>query len=53
MSGRPAKGEKHDEDLQLVDKLVALGLGVCAFCVTPTLRMCCTKKASVTRVKKC
>jgi len=44
MSGLPAKGEKDDEDLQLVDKLVTLGLGVCAFCVTPTLRMCCTKK---------
>ena len=31
---RPATGVPVDADLQLVDKMVALGLGVWAFCIT-------------------
>lgn len=46
MNGRPVTGEAADADLKLVDKLVALGLGGCAFCV---MRMhVLHKKASVT-----
>jgi len=53
MSERQAKGEKDNEDLQLVDKLVASGLGVSAFCVTPTLRMCYTKKPLLRVLRQC